>query len=498
MAKKMDSLLWLFLSIYVILSLLLFDPKLFTGGDNAVYIILGEAIAKGTGFKNIYLPDDPPHTQYPFGFPLLLSILILIFGTNIIIFKFFILFMGVLSLYFFYKISQHLFKDNVRFLMPFFISIPIFIIYNHWVLSEIPFLCFSLGSLFFLLKARTNKKIFYYLSFVFGIYSFFIRTAGISMILALALYLLIKKEYKYLLTFLILFFIIFVPWEIRNLKLSEGGGYIDQLLAKNPYQMELGRINFFDLISRIWENFILYSFTILPQTLLPIIKQNILLNIFGLFFTLLTIVGFVKRIKFISIFELYLLFSLIVLLGWPKVWSSERFLLPVLPIFILYIFSGLLWLKEKIKLKNFILVFIIFSVFLNTLEIIYQAKTAIRNNILYLKGDKYAGYSLDWRRYFEIIEWIKDNIPADKVIMARKPEFVYLLSRHKSFCYPFTTNTQKIEEAIKRCDYIILDRFQWTGTTYRYLLPVIQLKPEKYEIINLTRSPEFFLLRVLN
>ncbi|MGB9721929.1 MAG: hypothetical protein ACPL28_10685, partial [bacterium] len=66
--RKKEIPLWIFLLIYTILSLLLFDPKLFTGGDNAVYIILAESITTGKGYKNIYLPEQPPHTQYPPGF----------------------------------------------------------------------------------------------------------------------------------------------------------------------------------------------------------------------------------------------------------------------------------------------------------------------------------------------------------------------------------------------------------------------------------------------
>jgi hypothetical protein len=498
MQRKTSVPFSVFLLLYIVLSILLFDPKLFTGGDNAVYIILAESIAKGSGYKNIYIPEQTPHTQYPFGFPLLLSLFVLIFGTNVIALKFLIFMMGVCSFYFFYRIAEHLFKENTRYIIPFFVSIPIFIIYNHWILSEIPFLCFSLGSLFFLLKTQDNKKIYYYLAFFFGIYSFFIRTAGISLIITIVFFLILKRQYKYLGIFVLIFLAVFIPWQIRNSNISEGGSYIDQLLAKNPYQMELGKIGFSDLIARIWENFIYYSFTILPQTLLPIIKANVLISIIGLLFVFLSVVGFIKKIRCISIIELYFVFSLIVLLAWPKVWSSERFLLPVLPIFIFYIFSGLFWLAAKIKLKNFVLVLVIIFIFLNTLEIISQAKIAIGNHFSYLKGDKYAGYPMDWRRYFETIEWIYKNIPQNKIIMARKPEFVYLLSRRKSFCYPFTTNAQEIEQAIQKADYILFDNFQWTGTTYRYLLPVIQQKPAKYEIVNRTKSPEFFVLRVLN
>jgi len=258
MAKDKEFKIYLFFLIYTILSLLLFDPKLFTGGDNAVYIILAESIATGKGYKNIYLPEQPPHTQYPPGFPLLLSIPILIFGKSIILLKLMIFLTGLGSFLFFYLIIKENFKEYSNIFVLVYLSIPLFIIYNHWILSEIPFLFFSLGALYFLLKFCKKRQFSIFLiTTFFAIYAFFIRTAGISLILGFALFFIIKKEYKYLMIFLILFLIFFIPWEMKNASMPDNTGYIRQLLAKNPYQMELGTIGFSDFMRRIWDNFLL-------------------------------------------------------------------------------------------------------------------------------------------------------------------------------------------------------------------------------------------------
>ncbi|MEO0216723.1 MAG: glycosyltransferase family 39 protein, partial [candidate division WOR-3 bacterium] len=151
------------LIIYIILSILLFDPKLFTGGDNAVYVILAKSIISGKGYRNIERPEEPLHTQYPPGFPLLLSIFILVFGENIIILKFLILLIGSGALFFMTKIIQIIFKDHAKIVVLFYLSIPIFIIYNHWLLSEIPFLFFSLGALYFSLKNSAKNNSLYFI-----------------------------------------------------------------------------------------------------------------------------------------------------------------------------------------------------------------------------------------------------------------------------------------------------------------------------------------------
>ena len=107
-----NKLFFICLAIYIVLSFLLFDPKLGTGGDNVVYTILAESLISGKGYKNIYIPDEPAHTQYPFGFPLLLSSFLLVFGSSIIALKFLIFLTGCGVLYFMYGISKYLFKDK--------------------------------------------------------------------------------------------------------------------------------------------------------------------------------------------------------------------------------------------------------------------------------------------------------------------------------------------------------------------------------------------------
>ncbi len=493
---KKNKFLLLFLFIYLILSLLLFDPKLSTGGDNAVYIILAESIITGKGYKNIHIPWEPEHTQYPFGFPLMLSLPLLIFGSNIIVLKLFIILSGLGSLYFVYRIGDYLFKEKINIIVPFCLSIPVFITYNHRINSEIPFLFFSLGALYFFLKAQGNSKFSYYISFIFATYACFIRTAGITLIIAIMFYLVLKKQYKYFIIFLVFFLAFFIPWQIRNLSIPHEGGYIDQLLAKDPYYPEEGRVGFFDLAQRGSRNFLLYFSLGLPKTLLPLMRSPWIGVPMGIVFLLLTVTGFVKRGKKFSVTEYYFIFALLLMLGWPTVWTSERFLLPILPFFIFYIYIGLYWLNQKIKFMYFIPAVTGIFITVNLLRIIPDVREGFADNMTYLKGDRFAGYPRDWKHYFVVIHWIKDNVPEEKIIMARKPEFVYLLTKNKSFTYPLTTDHNEIVDAIRRCDYVIVDNFFWHRQTKRFLLPVIVSEPQMFRPVIQTEDPQFTLLLV--
>jgi hypothetical protein len=489
---------WIFLAVYIAFSILLFDPKLFTGGDNATYIILAESLASGKGFSNINLPGTPGNTQYPPGFPLLLVPLVLLFGANILALKFLIVLTGIGAMFFIHRIAVRVFKERSVYLMSLSLTLPMFITYNHWVLSEMPFLFFSLGAVYFIMLQGDRRSLAFTLIAVgCAVFSFFIRTSGISLIAAIALYFFLKKDYRSLGLLIILFLAAFIPWSVRNARIPSEGSYLDQLLAKNPYQMELGRASAAEFAGRIADNFVLYFFNILPLAVLAAVSASWLRTLIGLILLGLSIAGFIRRIRAPAVQEWYLIFGLAVLLLWPSVWSSDRFLLPLLPFFLVYLYEALFWLCPKLRIKHLVTAATAVMIALNLFALVPQMRATVTDTAGYLHGDRYAGYKPDWRRYFEAVDWIKENIPQDRIIMARKPEFVYLLSRHKSLIYPFTENRDKVRQAIDQCDFILLDNFYWTQTTRRYLWPVLQQSPEGYEIVHQTRKPEFYVLKII-
>ncbi len=486
-----------FLGVYLIISFLLFDPKLFTGGDNAVYINLAQSLAEMKGYRNLNLPDEPGHTQYPPFFPLMLALVTLVFGQSFIAFKILIMLCGLGAAYVFFLIAKRVLKEHLTLALGAYVLVPVLILYNHRILSEIPYLLMTLLSIFFVLKAEEGKRYNSYLAFALAIVAFFTRTTGIALILAHVVYLFRKKRKMELTVSISGFLLFFALWLFRSSHYSTEGGYLDQFLAKNFYQPQLGTIGFGDFINRVLHNFLYYFFSVIPQSLFALVQAQWLLSLIGMVCIVLLVIGFIIKWKSPSIIDYYWIFSVIFLVIWPEIWSSERFLLPVLPLILIYIVEGLLWIKGKCHIKYLPVVAGIIFIIVNVSSLSVSAKTAVLDNIAYLHGDRYAGYTSDWRRHFEAVEWIKKNIPEDRIIMARKPEFVYLLSRHKSLIYPFTENRDKIQQAIDQCDYILLDNFYWTQTTRRFLWPVLQQSPERYEIVHQTRKPEFFILKII-
>ena len=494
---KRNKFILLILFVYLILSVFLFDPKLSPGGDNAVYIILAESMISGKGYRNIHLPHEPEHAFYPFGFPVILTLPVLIFGNNIFILKIFIVLSGIVMVFFLYKIAEHLFKDKSKILMIFCITIYILITYNHWIYTEMPYLCISLVALYFFLKASPKRKSFYYISFFLATFAVFIRTVGITLVMAMVLVMLLKKQFKYAILLILLFLLIFIPWQVRNAGINQEGGYLEQLLAKHPYDLTYGRAGFSDFTRRVYDNSVFYTFIIIPLTLMPILESGIIFILVGSLIVLLTLLGLIIRFKKIGIIELYFIFGCIVILIWPRVWSSERLFLPFLPMFIICFYRGIIWVAQKIKLKYFGYLIIGIFVLLNAVNIFKESIKSIKNKAAYLRGDEYAGYEDVWRHYFETIDWVDKHLPAGSVILARKPEFVYIKSKRKSLGYPFIPEPTLVKAVLEQCDYIIFDNVYKKGMARKWLLPVLEQDEDRYKIIYHTKERDFFVIRVL-
>ena len=81
------------------------------------------------------------------------------------------------------------------------------------------------------------------------------------------------------------------------------------------------------------------------------------------------------------------------------------------------------------------------------------------------------------------LEILKRTTSKEVIISARKPRIASLFSERKAVGYPYTRDTEKLLENLKknRVDYVILDQF--SRETFFYLLPAIQRHKEKFRVI---------------
>ncbi|MBU0878672.1 MAG: hypothetical protein KKD55_03560, partial [Candidatus Omnitrophica bacterium] len=101
--------------------------------------------------------------------------------------------------------------------------------------------------------------------------------------------------------------------------------------------------------------------------------------------------------------------------------------------------------------------------------------TLLSSNILSLptKAFTYQNLPQHLKNFVSLHYWIKENLPAEGVIISRKPTITYLYTNHKAICYPYTLNPDQIWDEVLKNDvkYIIVEGK--SKEVYYYLLPFL-------------------------
>lgn len=455
-----------------------FDSKIFLGGDNIYYYNLGKALAEGKGYVTLNEPGTPPATHYPPGYPAIISLAMLLVSQKIVVIKMvngvFMLGSAIGCFYLFDKLSS-----NAHLV---FVSVLLMVLNaeilegSTIMMSEIPFLFFTLLALIFFIKTKTHTSLFKqptFYGFVLCLaISCYIRTIGIALAAGFIAYLFLRKEWRYLFSATSGFLVLMLPWTIRNYLLGSNS-YIQAFLAANPYRPELGTIGWSDLVYRIAENFQRYLTTEIPYGLFPFLRNELssfpIMNwILGIVVILLIMYGLYHLQSHSQLIGLYLVFYFGILLLWPSVWYGSRFILPVLPLLLFLCLFGLHQLISAVagSIKNtviewhplYLLVIMIF--FIPGLQGLH-----VEAGLPYLPN---------WREYISVAKWAQEHTPEEAVISCRKPAIFYLFSERKTVRFKESLDSAELIQDFEKngVDYVVVEQLGFSATL-RYLKPAI-------------------------
>jgi hypothetical protein len=492
-------------------SLLVFDPNLDTNGDNARYIVLGISLIQGQGLSKICMPGAPPDIMVPFGYPLLLAPFLALFPDHYVPLKLLSMLLFLLSL----PLLFHIIKGwggslwlalGVAVLSAINLNL---LDFGHQVMTEIPFLFFSLLGIFALLRSLRCKsaqitrkeKVLLGLSILSLVFAYYIRSVGVVLLVALISFLILRKRYRLALLAGLAILCLVLPWTLRNQAVADGGSYADVFLLKNAYNPALGKITAGDILARMKSNLNTYAIFVIPQALFPSLSPSAgyrgsseLFYILGLLATLVTLLGFILKVRrAIGFLELYIFLFLGVCLLWPQMWSGMRFLIPVVPFLSYYFLVGLWSLAKKLGSKLHPLWGKSLIWLLVTLMIISSFSGLVGAS----RGVK--GYPPQWHNYFLVAEWCREHTPQESIFVARKPWLFYLSARRLVMNYPYTTDTEEMLSFMVRnqVDYVILDGFSWTGTTARYLWPAVAAHRDNFQAVYGLDNPKTWVLKTV-
>ena len=473
----------------LLMGLLLFDANLSLSGDNANFINLGRSLAGGLGLVETIGGGDPiPHTKYPFGFPLLLAGVEIAFPGNLIALKGLVVLLYAISI----PLTYLLIRCFAGAPMALGVSAlclvsPPLLDFSHQVMSEIPFLTFSLLALFLLHRAHNAESPIAHLALatLAIIAAYYIRSAGILLVGTGVLFFVLNKKWKEAGIIAGGCFLLALPWQIRTAALG-GNDYIRQLLSINPYRPERGPLTFPTLIERLIDNFEAYGLHVIPRIFVPSFGEVTLF--IGLVFSgsilYALIAGLMKR----HLLAVYLTCYLGLHMLWPQVWADTRFLVPAIPILFYAALTSvdeLLGLLAKAVKKSASRAGpVLFCLFL-------LGSNLFATNDL---ADRIGRFPPNWDNYFAAGEWIKNNADPHVKIACRKPFLMNAVSNRKTSGYPWKGPDQIVADFEKNgIAIVVIDQLGFRSTP-EFLVPAVQARADRFEVIHVIPNPDTYIL----
>jgi hypothetical protein len=472
-------------ALSLVLSALTFQPTPHTGGDNAAYITLGRSLLERHAYLELYDPAEPPHTQYPPVFPAILALAMAVGLQPWIQLKIIIALFGAaaagMSFLWIRRKGRPVLALGVATLIAF---APGVLGEQHWILSDVPFWCFTITALWAFERLPPNLRSRFSIAIAATVLAFFTRSAGLPLALAAIAWLALRRRWRQLAIFAAVLVPLAFAWWLRA-RTHGGVDYVSQFLFLDPYSPSLGRVGIADLYTRATTNASNYVQYHLPILLTG--RSTTSLISLSLIVLALAVVGWTRRVRRPTVAELFLPLYLGLLLVWPAVWSGERFLLPVLPLILFYAGDAVVWIANRVKPRagfsaaaGAFVVLLLLAVPGIALEVRVGSECTLR----YRLGERYPCLpSAEWRDFFSIAEFAGDALPENAAVISRKPTLFYILSGHPSRIYPFSDQPGAFFAAADSAGarYLVFDFLD--RPTQAYVRPIVLRRPNAFCVL---------------
>ncbi len=450
--NRIKSLLLFLIVSSVFLNILTLDYSHDWGGDFAGYVGQANALVndnvekfiKDSEFRCMFSESKViGPVAYPWGYPLILYFPIKIFGINFLILKVVTFIFFIASLFIIYFLFKNeISKINSLLLILIFSASPFFFSFKQNVLSDIPSLFFALLSLLLIkviyyndVNKLSHKKEFFLLILLgLSIFlSLFIRTNLIILLPLMFIVQVLKYKKtivnkKYIFHFLLPYLIVGFSYMLTTIVLP---------ISSYSSVLSFGLFKLFPIraIRNIY--FYLYVFSIFWGNCSEFSKLMMRANIYGLdlfavmhgFFSVFFVVGFLHSAKEKSFFVFFFLISIVLFICFPYL-QGLRYVVTLIPFYLLFIFKGILKIKfNKIigvssrKILYYVSLLLFLCFFIQNIGSIVVGKTKYANKV----DGPFSETSQ------ELFSYLKKNTSQDSIISFFKPRVLYFFTKRKSF-----------------------------------------------------------------
>lgn len=508
----------------------IFDKKLDLNGDNANYLTYARNMASGHGYSALsWDASYQPVNHFPPAYSFVLSLFMRMGIDNIVFFKILNGILMLLVLLVIAHITSRLSGNDWLGLVTGVIlalSAPM-LHFATMIMSEMNYAFFSALSFLCLWKYAENKEqgtkivgthrgvstkpdrdtcltshssllatqnLWLLGAVLCAMAAYYFRTMAMSLLFAILVFLLVRKEWKQALASIAVIIVTYLPWVLRNKAYGLESRYFGTIMTVNPWRPEQGTISspaeFFEKVLKNFDETVIKAFT---ESLFPFVNVN-----YSQTSSWLLIVGSVLILAvmiygcFVNRRLTWLLFAYFVgNIGLFGLWhggNGIRYVVPLIPWIVMTFYlgiTGLARLAGKQLPRALALVLIIFAL----LEI---------NSVKALAMQNRQPYPPAYKEYFDIATQMEKHLKGKHVVVAcRKPELFMMYA--PSLCARRYAYSDKPEEVIRdleehNVDYVILDALGYSSTGL-YLYPAVQQNYQRFPVVMQYDNPPTYLLK---
>lgn len=468
--KRLTAVFLLSLFGLILFSFLLFQANISTGGDDSFYIIRAQQFIQDGTY---------PAFQGPL-YPLFLAPFIVLFGLNVPLLK--LMSIGLTTVFFilFYLSFRKRVTGTVMALSLLTIALNYHILYYaSQTYSEAFYLFVQMLFLwqFFRIaeKAETggtdlkrDYPSYLLLGFILLLLSLS-KNIGLTGIISVSAYFIIRRNWKSLLYSVFSWASFTGLYEvIKRQLMSEGEAQISKqglmLLYKDPYDFSKGKEDLAGFISRFLENSNIY----LSKNLMKIFNlraSNVTdsIEIVTILLATLIIAGLIMmrtRSRYAFFSGLYTAITLgVIFVILQTRWDQDRLIFLIVPPFVLFFYSVVdhIIRNNRFKLAQPIYLLLIF-LYLSSAVMSASGHIDLISLKKNLAGDKYLGYTPDWKHFLKMSEWCGNNLPPSSIVASRKAAMSSIYANGKKFF--------NISRVISEDADTLLDHLQQNGVTH--------------------------------
>jgi hypothetical protein len=223
-----------------------------------------------------------------------------------------------------------------------------------------------------------------------------------------------------------------------------------------------------------------------------------------------------RAVRGLGVAELFTLLYLAEIALWPSVWTDRRFLLPVLPLVLLYALVGARTTARAVArwagragrpsraddgrgaarrsgaARLGIAVAAVAMVLPGAVYLFSTAPDRVRCIADYRAGTPCEIPAMS--SFYDAARWARDNLPPDAIVANRKPRLFYWFSGRRGDVYRFTADADVLLHGLDTmgAGYVVLDAI--SATTYQYLVPAVRTHAERFTVVYRQGSPPTWIL----